>query len=229
LTVYGVLRRGRGGVVDQVTRVADPVEGEGGPTLRDARVLRKAMRESILTSPGSFLRTVADVDNMGGDYWDKEIGTYTWVVVQQLDKVVGIAVARWPDQAIDHDIDPNKVRFIESVWIAPEFRGSRMGERLVKYLIEVECDRYPNVKNFMLWVFEDNKRAIRLYVRMQFKYKGKQPLSGQSDRFELRYQYVLPHRSGKRAARRVVVNAAAREDDLRRYGVTYRTLGADTS
>jgi ribosomal protein S18 acetylase RimI-like enzyme len=212
-------------VVDHVTRVADPVEDGRGPVLRDARVLRKAVRESILTSPGSFLRTVADVDSMSSDYWDKEIDTSTWVVIQQFDKVVGIAVARWPDQTIDHDIDQNRVRFIESVWIAPNFRGSRMAERLVKYLIEVECNKYPTVRKFALWVFEDNKGAIRLYERMQFKYKGKQLLSDQSGRFELRYQYVLPHAAGKRAARRAGINAAAREQDLRRYRVIYRTLG----
>jgi ribosomal protein S18 acetylase RimI-like enzyme len=207
-------------VVDHVTRVADPAEDGHWPVFRDARVLRKAVRESISTSPDSFLRTVADVDSMSSDYWDKEIDNSTWVVIQQLDKVVGIAVARWPDQTIDHDIDQHRVRFIESVWVAPNFRGSGMSERLVKYLIEIECNKHPKVRKFMLWVFEDNKYAIRLYARMQFKHKEKdrQLLSDQSGRFELRYQYVLPHRSGKRAARRAVVNA-----------VTYRTLGADTA
>jgi ribosomal protein S18 acetylase RimI-like enzyme len=212
-------------VVDHVTGAADPVETERSPESRDARILKKAIRESILTSPGSFLKTVADVDTMGADYWDKEIDTSTWAVIQQFDKVVGIAVARWPDKEIDRDIDQIRVRFIESVWIAPKFRGSRMGERLVSYLIEVECERYPSVSQFMLWVFENNKHAIRLYERMHFKCVGKHALK--EHKIELCYEYVLPSMSAEKAARRSMANAEAREGDLRQYGVTYRVLGSD--
>jgi ribosomal protein S18 acetylase RimI-like enzyme len=224
LAVYGVLRRGRGGVVDHVTEDANPVETGRRRESPDARILKKAVRESILTSPGSFLRTVADVEAMDADYWDKEIDTSTWVVIQQVDTVVGIAVARWPDKAIDRHIDENRARFIESVWIAPKFRGSRMGERLVNYLIEVEHKKYPSVSRFMLWVFKDNKHAIRLYERMCFKYVAKHSLG---DRIELLYEYVLPNLSAQKTAWRLMGNAAGREGDRRQYGVTYRVLGKD--
>jgi ribosomal protein S18 acetylase RimI-like enzyme len=207
-------------VVDHVTGVADPAETERRLEFRDARILKKALRESILTSPGSFLKTVADVDTMSADYWDKEIDTSTWVVIQQLDKVVGIAVARWPQKEIDRNIDQIRARFIESVWIAPKFRGSCMGERLVNYLIEVERDKYPSVSQFMLWVFENNKHAIQLYERMHFKCVDKHALD--DGRIELRYECVL---SAEEAARKSMANAAAQEADLRRYEVTYRVLG----
>jgi ribosomal protein S18 acetylase RimI-like enzyme len=212
-------------VVDHVTEVANSVEAEPRPKFRDARILKKAIRESILTSPGSFLKTVADVDTMSADLWDKEVDTYTWAVIQQFGNVVGIAVARWPDKDIDHNIDEFSARFIESVWIAPILRGSHLGERLVNYLIEEERKRHPAVSHFMLWVFKDNKRAIRLYRRMHFKRVGKHAL--EDHRIELRYEYVLRDMSHKNAVRRSRANAVARERDQRLYGITYRVLGPD--
>lgn len=209
-------------MVDHVTEVANSVEAESRPKFRDAQILKKVMRESILTSPGSFLKSVADVDTMSEDYWDKEIETSTWAVVQQFDNIVGIAASQWPDKEIDYDIDQLKTRFIESVWIAPILRGSHMGERLVNYLMEVERTKYPSVSHFMLWVFEKNENAIRLYERMRFKRAGKHIL--ESDRIELRYEYVVPDLSAKEAVRRSQANAAARQADQRRHGVTYRVL-----
>ena len=214
-------------MVDHVAEVVGPVEAEPRPRFRDAHILKKAVRESILTSPGSFLKTVADVDTMDADYWDKEIDTSTWVVVQQFDKVVGVAVARWPDKEMDRRISLTRARFIESVWIAPKFRGSHMGERLVNYLMEVEHARYPAVRNFMLWVFKRNENAIRLYKRMGFKRTGGEHTLGDGT-IELRYEYMLPNPSSKKAARRSRANAVARAGDLRQHGVTYRVLGRDT-
>src|ERR1700730_11846987 len=89
------------------------------PTLRDAQILQKAIRESISTSPEAFLKTVDDVDERSIDYWEKEIDTSTWAVIQRGEAVVGIAVARLPDREMDTDIDPTTARFIESVWITP--------------------------------------------------------------------------------------------------------------
>ena len=212
-------------MVDHVTEVADPVSAERRPRFRDAWILQKAVRESILTSPGSFLKTVTDVDNTDVGIWDKEISNSTWVVIQKFDKVVGVAVARWPDKEIDRNIDQDGARFIESVWIAPEFRGSHMGERLVNYLMEEERKRYPTVSRFMLWVFKDNKRAIRLYKRMHFKRVDKHAL--QDRRVELRYEYVLRNMSTKGLARKSRANAAARERDRRQHGLTYRVLARD--
>jgi ribosomal protein S18 acetylase RimI-like enzyme len=210
-------------VVDQYIDTAHSVEAEPVPKFRDARILKRAMRESILTSPGSFLKTVADVDAMSSDLWEKEINTSTWVVIEQFDNVVGIAVSRWPDKDMDCRINPLKARFIESVWIAPNFRGSHMGERLVNYLMEVERAKYPTVRRFMLWVFNKNDNAIQLYKRMGFKRVGGEHALGDG-RVEVRYEYVLPNPSSKRAARKSRANSAARAGDLRKYGVTYREL-----
>ena len=211
-------------MVDHYARAADIGETEHGPKFHDARILKMAMRESILTSPGSFLKTVEDVETMSADYWDKEIDTSTWVVMQQFEEVVGIAVSRWPDKEIDRNISQMSARFIESVWVAPKLRGSHIGERLVNYLMEVEREKYPTVRHFMLWVFERNENAIRLYKRMGFKRVGTEHTLADGT-IELRYEYVLPNPSAKRAAQLSRANAVARTADLRQYGVTHRVLG----
>jgi ribosomal protein S18 acetylase RimI-like enzyme len=211
-------------VVHHVAERVESVEANPRPEFRDALILKNAVRESILTSPGSFLKTVADVETMADERWVKEIDTSTWVIVQQFDKVVGIAVARWPDKEMDRRISLTRARFIESVWIAPEFRGSHMGERLVNYLMDIEHARTPTVRHFMLWVFKSNENAIQLYRRMGFKRTGcEHTLSNGT--IELRYEYVLPNPSSKKAARRSRANAVGRAGDMRQYGITYRVLG----
>ena len=75
-----------------------------------------------------------------------------------------------PHRGADRDIEPDEARFIESVWIDPELRGSHLGERLVRFLFEVECAEDPEIKQFLALGFREKSRAIRLYQRMGFVY-----------------------------------------------------------
>ncbi len=205
--------------------------GETGhrPAFSDAQILQKAIWESISTSPEAFLKTVDDVDERSIDYWEKEIDTSTWAVIQRGEEVVGIAVARFPDREIDTDIDPAAARFIESVWITPELRGRRMGERLVRFLFEVECKKNPGIKQFLLWVFDKNHRAIRLYERMGFVHTGIKNHNIRGDRTELQFQYQLTFDTAVVKATETVVDEAARRADLREFDVRYRILGEKTA
>ncbi len=191
--------------------------------LPDAQILKQAIRESISTSPEAFLKTIEDVDNREPGYWQKEINTSTWAVIQRGDEVVGIAVARYPDLEMDRNIDPTRVRFIESVWIAPGLRGGHLGERLIRFLFEVECAKSPDIRQFMLWVLAKNRRAIRLYKRMKFRYVERQVLPDGSGRIELRYEYQL-----KLGARVMKVAAKARQNDRSKHDLVYRVLGEET-
>jgi ribosomal protein S18 acetylase RimI-like enzyme len=197
----------------------------------DAQLLQNAIRDSVSTSPEAFLKTVADVNLFPIEYWKKEIDNSTWVVIQRDEEVVGIAVAKRPDHEIDTDIDPEKARFIESVWISPELRGYRIGERLVKFLLEVECKRSPEVRQFLLWVFDKNVRAIRLYERIGFVYTNIKNRGIRDDRTELKYQYQLTFDTATTMmkATETVVNEAARRADLCQFDVRYRILGDDTA
>ena len=211
-------------MADKASGADDPVGAEPLHGLRDAQMLKEAMHEATSTSPEAFLMTIDDIKAKEADYWEREISSSTWAVIQKGDKVVGFAVARWPDGEMDRDVDPTAARFIESVWIHPKLRRQRLAERLVRFLFEVECAKSPGVGHFLLWVFDKNYPAISLYERMGFTYVARQDVPDQSGRTELRYEYRLePDARGARAAA-----LAARLDDLRTDGLVYRVLGEDT-
>jgi ribosomal protein S18 acetylase RimI-like enzyme len=193
---------------------------------RDAQILQEAIRKSVSTSPEAFLKTVTDVDGTSIDNWEKEIASSTWVVIERGEKVVGIAVARQPRHDMDHDVDPNTARFIESVWIDPALRGHGMSERLIRFLFEVECEKNPDIRQFLLWVFDKNDRAIRLYERMGFKDTNLRNVDADGGWTELKYQLAFDTVVMK--ATEKAVNEAARREDLRQSGVTYRILGGST-
>ena len=192
----------------------------------DAQTLQKAIRKSIVTSPDAFLKTIDDVDRKSIYEWEIEVKSATWAVAQRGQEVVGIAAAKWPDPENDADIDkPETTRFIESVWIAPGFRRYRIAERLVKYLLEVECRSDPRIKQFLLWVFDKNFYAIKLYQRMGFEPTGiKKESLERAGLIEIQYRLSFENVV---IATDPVVNEAARQHDLREYGVHYRLLGED--
>ena len=196
--------------------------------VRDAQILQKAMRKSVAISPDAFLKTVDDVDEKPIDYWVNEILSSTWAVIEKGEEILGIAAAKWPDREMDADIkNQATARFIESVWIAPQLRGRRMGERLVKYLLEVECRKNPDIRQFLLWVLDENGPAKRLYRRMEFEYTAVKKWDDRVGKAELRYR--LAYDSAMAKAIGTTVNEAARRADLREFGVRYRVLGEDTA
>lgn len=188
--------------------------------------MQKAIRNSVSTSPEAFLKTLDDVDELQLHYWEKEIDSSTWALIEKGQEVVGTAVARLPHREMDQGIDPDTSRFIESVWIHPELRGHKMGERLVRFLFEMECEKNPNIKQFLLWVFDKNHRAIRLYERMGFldtQLRNEDTLGDRTElEFQLAFDLTILRTPGK------AVNEAARRADLRQFGVTYRILGRNT-
>jgi ribosomal protein S18 acetylase RimI-like enzyme len=207
-------------MANEASGAEDPVDAELRPGLRDAEILENAMREAISTSPEAFLTTINDLDDKETDHWEREIRSATWAVIQGGDQVVGLAVARWPDGEKDKDVDPTAARFIESVWIDPEFRGNRLAERLLGFLFEVELARSPDIRRFLLWVFDENDYAKRLYGRMGFRHVDQKELDDLSGRIEVRYEYSLEPDTGEgRAA------LSAWQDDLRTEGLIYRVLG----
>ena len=189
----------------------------------DAEILHYAMRKAVRTSPGSFLKTVAEIDAESLDYWIDEIRSSTWAVAQRGRKVVGVVASKRPDPDKDKE-DPATARYIESVWVAPRLRGHRLGERLIKYLLAAEYRNNQYIEQFVLWVFATNASAIRLYEHIGFV---RTPERNAGIRTEIKYR--LDVNPGVHAVIGPAVNEAIRRQDKRQYGVTYRVLGAPDS
>ena len=163
----------------------------GEPPLQgDARVLYRAIRKSILTSPDAFFMSQKEFGEKSVDYWRHEVQTATWAVIETREEVIGVAAARHPDPDEDTDVDQHRARFIESAWIVPRHRRRQKGTLLMTFLFEEERRRHPQVDEFLLWVFDDNESAKSFYEKMGFEYTDVSKKHGPSGRTELRYRYM---------------------------------------
>jgi len=196
-------------------------ETQGITSRPDWHLLRNARLESVVTSPDAFLAYAAQLEAKPLEYWQEEIRSSTWVVVQGGNKILGIAAAK-PPGGMDNYAHPEEACFIESVWIAPSMRRSGVGERLVTYLIEER--RKVGIQRFYLWVIDHNIPAIDLYDRTGFKRTGRSgPLPARQGR---EIQYLLAFDSDVIDDYELERNVHARELDRKRFGITYRLLGS---
>lgn len=184
----------------------------------DAGILRSAMCKAVGTSPDSFSKTVEELDAEPPDYWVTEIKSAKWVVAQRGGEVVGVAASKHPAPGVDSE-NPATSRYIESVWVDPDLRRKRLGERLVKYLLTAEYWNNPYIKQFVLWVYENNDPAMRLYEHIGFVETSE---TNVGVRTEIKYR--LEFNPEVHTTIGLVANGAQRQDQVHR-GVTYRVLG----
>lgn len=185
---------------------------------REAKILRSTLRKAIRSSPESFLMTTKDVDAKTLDYWMEEIQTATWVVAQRDGRVIGIVAGKHPDAGKDAE-DRAYARYIESLWISPEFRGRGLAEQLIRHLVLEECRKSRTVTHFLLWVFETNLRAIRLYENMGFVLT---PDKNEGIKTEIKYRLDLgtAHTFETQSENEIVPGQRGH-----RHEVTFRVLG----
>jgi ribosomal protein S18 acetylase RimI-like enzyme len=184
----------------------------------DAKILYKAIREAVRTSPESFLKTVEDVDAEPPDYWVNEIRSSKWAVAQRDGDVVAVAACKRPDPELDRE-DPTTARYIESVWVAPVLRRKKLGERLIKYLLTAEYWSNQHIKQFVLWVYVTNDPAMRLYEYIGFV---RTPERNAGTRTEIKY--CLDFNPEVHTTTVIVASEIQRRDRIH-HGVTYRILG----
>jgi N-acetylglutamate synthase-like GNAT family acetyltransferase len=139
---------------------------------KDWQVLKGAILESLRTSSDAFMTKLSEVIDRGSEFWQEELRSATWAVVQGGEQTLGIAAAKPPT---DEDVYAVRGRacFIESVWIDPDSRNNGMGQRLVTYLIDQQ--RQVGIQEFYLWVLQCNGLAKSFYdYRMGFKETGRE-------------------------------------------------------
>lgn len=200
----------------------------GAPLNDDARILRQAILESVDTSPDAFLAEAEDLEAKPADYWENEIKSATWAVVQRGDEILGIAAARRPDPSDMAYALPGEACFIQSVWIHPSMRGTGLSRNLVNFLIDIQ--RTKGIRQFFLWVFKENSHAIKLYIDMDFKYayrSNKHRLKKRGTLVEV--QYMRAFDSAVIEEAELADNAKKRNEDPCSDGVAYRLLGCEAS
>jgi ribosomal protein S18 acetylase RimI-like enzyme len=188
---------------------------------RDARILRRALLKAVGTSPDSFIKTKEEVAAQSHDYWVNEIRSATWAVAQRGREIVGVAAGKLPDSDEDRE-DQAFTRYIESVWVQPEFRGNGLGTRLIHYLLEMEYRKNQQIRQFLLWVIDTNYPAKLMYEHIGFRATSeRKPLRRRGhSRPEIEVKYCLDFNAEVHVA-----DEDARRQDRRLHGVTYRVLG----
>jgi ribosomal protein S18 acetylase RimI-like enzyme len=134
-----------------------PVEPANWRMLRDARLA------ALLESPQAFLANHAHESQWDELKWQEMIKHDTWVVAREATYV--IAVARSVRVAA-HD----KLRYLESIWVAPTHRKRGVCRALIDRIAETE--RQAGVTTLLLWVLEHNHDAYSAYKALGFEPTG---------------------------------------------------------
>jgi ribosomal protein S18 acetylase RimI-like enzyme len=145
--------------------------------------LQRVRLRSLADAPKAFVAEYEHEVRWREDDWRSVIRQARWVLARGPVGVVGVARS-------SQDTESPGLRYIEAVWVAPEFRCQGIGHALVDWLIDVE--RGSQAREILLWVIEGNVYARELYLRMGFRSTGRvQPVPGREEQTEELLSYVL--------------------------------------
>jgi len=155
----------------------------------DWKDLRSVRLRALTDAPKAcFSEHSGEADWLEED-WRSAIQQTRWVVARTAHDVIGVARS-------SQDAGSPERRYIEAVWVAPEFRRLGVGSGLVHSLIGRE--RNCGIKEILLWVIDSNDYARNFYLRMGFKPTGRiQPVPGREKRTEELLAYVIDRRGLK--------------------------------
>lgn len=107
----------------------------------------------------------------------------TWIA-EDFEKMAGFAIAEWKPSLGD------TIGYIQTIEVAPEFRGQSIGCELLQRIEESASEANAS----MLWLHVDktNKTAIGLYERHGFKPVGEEANYYAPGRGALLYRKTLP-------------------------------------
>lgn len=128
------------------------------------RTLREIRLSALRESPHAFLSTYKKESEYNELKWRTEFVRGDWYVgivrVESADKLVSIAGITRESGTPAHQ------RFLEYVWVAPEFRRQRVAFNMIKEVLGHL--KLSGVRIVFLWVLDGNGGAMRLYKRLGF-------------------------------------------------------------
>lgn len=155
----------------------------------DGALLREVRLRALDSDPDAFGSTYEREISRTEDEWEKRVessavGPDNFIVVGELDHGF-VAMAG----AFSRPETPS-VRNLYGMWVAPEARGSGVGERLVGEI--VGWSEEVGAGELRLWVVESNLAAVRLYEKAGFTPTGEtQALPSNPELVEMRMRITL--------------------------------------
>jgi len=132
------------------------------------QLLRLARLTALKESPDAFLATHACEMSYDQERWQEEFDRGEWFVREHGEGVICMTGVTREYGA------PSDVRYLEYVWVAPEYRRDRVAydmlSEVLRYLKE------SGVRTVFLYVLEGNQPATWLYKRLDFQSTDKKPL-----------------------------------------------------
>ena len=147
------------------TVVSEPQPDRASATVRrlgppDWRDLRSARLAALVDAPDAFVATPADEVARTRKDWIAGIRLTVWAGAWVEGQIVGIACL-----SAAEPIEPTRP-FVESVWVAPEYRGRGIVEDMLSVL--EDAARRKGATHLQLWVLETNRRASTAYLNLDF-------------------------------------------------------------
>jgi ribosomal protein S18 acetylase RimI-like enzyme len=144
------------------------------------QILRDVRLRALKDSPAAYLADYEEEASWLEANWRHRFVDSQWVVAQEGDRIVGLA------RTVRVEDRPPDERHIESVWVDPRDRRTGVLRAMLHYLIE----REPAVRDWLVWVVDDNAQALEVYDRLDFRPTGEhQPLADGTRRSELRFRF----------------------------------------
>lgn len=147
------------------TVVSAPGPGLSSPIVRrlgppDWRDLRSARLAALGDAPDAFVATPANEVARTRQGWIDSIKLTVWAGAWVDGRIVGIACLTAAEP-----IEPTRP-FVESVWVAPEYRGRGLVRDMLRVLEDVA--RRRGATHLQLWVLATNRRASVAYLSLDF-------------------------------------------------------------
>ena len=145
--------------------------------------LRSVRLRALTDAPRAFVSEHSREAGWLEEDWRSAIQQARWVVARTAHDVIGVARS-------NQDTESPERRYIEAVWVAPEFRRLGVGGKLVHWLIDRE--RSSGIKEVLLWVIDSNDYARIFYLKMGFRSTGRtQPVPEREKMAEELLVYVI--------------------------------------
>lgn len=122
--------------------------------LRDVRLT--ALRES----PEAFLSSYEVELTYREDEWRAEFSRGEWAIMVRQGQAVGLLGVTWKVDT------PSEERYLEYMWVSPEFRRSGVASSLIRTILGRLCS--SGIVPVSLWIITGNEPARRLYEQFGF-------------------------------------------------------------
>lgn len=119
--------------------------------------------EALRDSPDAFGSTLEEAAARSEEDWREQLDALATFVAVVDGSDAGTA------RGSPHDVDATSA-FLISMWVAPNFRGSGIGQELIQSVIA--WARSEGYSKLALDVADENERALNLYARAGFEPTG---------------------------------------------------------